>query len=169
MNTKNKVKHQYMLAVTFLIYLLALSFLILFKGSITEVRTFIDLVLTNQSLPTRNHNGQIFESITFFIDNWEYSWARLNIYINILAFVPMGFLVSMNKKKEAVILYSFQWGFWISLLLEYLQFYYNIGEFDIDDILLNTFGAVFGAVVFLMTKKGYDFIQKNGTQEKSKD
>ena len=153
MNTKNKFKHQYMLAVTFLIYLLALSFLILFKGSITEVRIFIELVLTNQSLPTRNHNGQIFESITFFIDNWEYSWARLNIYINILAFVPMGFLVSMNKKKEAVILYSFQWGFWISLLLEYLQFYYNIGEFDIDDILLNTFGAVLGAVVFLMMKK----------------
>ena len=42
------------------------------------------------------------------------------------------------------VLYSFE----LSLLVELLQLVFKVGSFDVDDMLLNTFGGVIGYIVF---------------------
>jgi glycopeptide antibiotics resistance protein len=42
------------------------------------------------------------------------------------------------------------WGFSFSLLVEIIQLFSKVGSFDVDDILLNTAGAVCGYVLFLV-------------------
>ena len=39
-------------------------------------------------------------------------------------------------------------GFFISLLIEMTQLAFNVGSFDVDDLILNTLGAVTGAVLY---------------------
>jgi len=39
-------------------------------------------------------------------------------------------------------------GFGLSLLVESIQLVFKVGSFDVDDMLLNTFGGVIGYIVF---------------------
>ena len=68
-------------------------------------------------------------------------------YLNILVFVPLGFLLPQVWRRARwwkVLLI----GFGVSLLIEALQLVTRLGWFDIDDILANTLGAVAGYIVF---------------------
>lgn len=73
---------------------------------------------------------------------------RMFIYLffgNILWFVPFGFLLKRLTGMAAgkVILL----GFGVSLFIETMQLVFGVGVFEIDDLLLNTFGVVLGAKV----------------------
>lgn len=72
----------------------------------------------------------------------------INILWNIIAFVPLGFLLSIVfneiKKYKCIILSSF----FLSLLYELIQLLTALGDFDIDDILLNVFGSICGFVLY---------------------
>ena len=67
--------------------------------------------------------------------------------LNILLFVPLGFLLPMiwpkSNKFSSVLLY----GVFFSLLIEASQLI-NFRQPDIDDLILNTLGALVGYVVF---------------------
>jgi glycopeptide antibiotics resistance protein len=72
----------------------------------------------------------------------------LNIIGNIVAFIPFGFfLPEINKKFSNVILVIFA-GMFFSLGVELLQAKYQIGSFDVDDIILNTTGTFTGVILF---------------------
>lgn len=75
---------------------------------------------------------------------WEYSYARWNVLGNVLLFVPFGALMRGFAKKMRGALASFGVSFAASLGFEMIQFLYGIGEFDVDDIMLNVFGAILG-------------------------
>ena len=71
-----------------------------------------------------------------------------NILGNIIAFMPFGFLLpiatdKINKLKLIVIS-----SFLLSLLFEIIQLLTGLGEFDVDDILLNVLGAVVGYMFY---------------------
>ncbi len=76
----------------------------------------------------------------------------LNIFGNVFFFTPLGFFVPA--------LYTFKnkglWTFVISLMttlsVEIIQLITKIGSFDVDDIILNTFGAVIGYYLYLVAK-----------------
>ena len=74
----------------------------------------------------------------------------LNIFVNLILLTPMGFFVLMLFKdkiknlKQFIILILI-----ITLSIETLQFFTFSGTFDIDDIILNTFGAI---AVYLIMK-----------------
>ena len=81
-------------------------------------------------------------------------WSRvnallINIFGNILMFVPFGFLgwffPKFNNLKNLMI--SFLSAIVIS---EAVQYFTRLGVFDVDDIILNTFGVWLG---FLMKQK----------------
>lgn len=71
-----------------------------------------------------------------------------------LLFMPFGMIfgnVFVCKCKELVCLVS---GLVVSLLIECTQLLYSIGTFEIDDLIINTWGAVIGcAVVNTIIKK----------------
>ncbi len=86
-----------------------------------------------------------------------------NVIGNIALFVPFGFILSYfikAKKIRHVVIPSFI----VSLSAELIQ--YQIGRaFDVDDILLNTIGALIGFMVYISLReikyKLPDFLQKN--------
>ena len=72
------------------------------------------------------------------------------IIINILMFIPFGFLVAelfRNKKPLLIGLFA---GIVLTLTIEILQYLTHTGTFEIDDILHNTVGSLFGVVIWTM-------------------
>lgn len=67
-----------------------------------------------------------------------------NLGGNIIAFLPLGFLVPLVFKRidsyKKVLLTSFV----ASVLIEIIQMLLNAGSTDIDDVILNTFGGSIG-------------------------
>ncbi len=73
--------------------------------------------------------------------------------LNILLFVPMGFLLpTMAKKLRKLFLIVFL-GLMSSLAIETVQFFTGLGIFDIDDLLNNTIGAFIGYILFFFCIK----------------
>ncbi len=77
----------------------------------------------------------------------------LNIFGNIVAFMPFGFFVPkiIKRYKNAfhIVLYSFE----LSLLVEIFQLIFKIGSFDVDDLMLNTVGGLLGYIAYYLFEK----------------
>jgi glycopeptide antibiotics resistance protein len=74
-----------------------------------------------------------------------------NLAGNILLFVPLPFVISLlykAKNRKSILLIAVG----VSVVIELIQYTFMIGVADIDDILLNTMGAVLG-LILLRTKK----------------
>lgn len=122
----------------FVTYLLALTWLILFKlqFSITvmDEGRIINLI---PLLGSFDHNGFIRFS---------------EIIINILAFIPMGIYICMLKapwsfvKKILTIV-------GLTFIFEIIQFIFAIGRSDITDLLSNTLGGIIGIGIYAMLSK----------------
>lgn len=94
----------------------------------------------------------VFSTINFI--KGSISWKDIIIIVggNVLMFVPFGFLgwifPKLNELKT--LLFTFVSAI---VIIEALQYFSRMGIFEVDDILLNTFGVFCG---FLMKK----FIEK---------
>ncbi len=77
----------------------------------------------------------------------------LNLFGNILCFVPFGlFLPFINEKMRSglkVALLSLEF----SLIVETLQLIFKVGSFDVDDLILNTLGGIIGYVMYKAVMK----------------
>jgi glycopeptide antibiotics resistance protein len=71
---------------------------------------------------------------------------------NILLFIPFGFLLPCIWKKYDVLWKTALSGFTFSLMIELSQLF-NQRITDIDDLLMNTLGALIGWVIFRLLKK----------------
>lgn len=73
----------------------------------------------------------------------------INLVGNILAFMPYGiFIVLLSKSKMISLNGVFMRSLGVSLLLECLQVFFSIGNFDVDDLILNTSGGLLGYCIF---------------------
>ncbi|WP_312749962.1 VanZ family protein [Epilithonimonas hominis] len=95
-----------------------------------------------------------FETINDYTTNvikWDKIEFIKNIFGNIILFIPYGFLGILYPKLN-----QFKWlflTFFITInIIEFSQFYFKRGYADIDDVILNTFGAAIG---FLIYKKWF--------------
>ncbi|NLY20428.1 MAG: VanZ family protein [Tissierellia bacterium] len=84
-----------------------------------------------------------------------------SIFGNIILFIPFGIYMTMkNDKVIRNVLYSFM----LSLFFESFQYYFKIGSFDVNDLLLNTIGGIVGILFYkclkgvLKKRKANDFI-----------
>ena len=98
--------------------------------------------------------------------------------LNMIAFIPFGFLlplvISIFKPGK-----QFRWihyvmiGLCFSLLIESLQYLFQIGEFELDDLVKNTMGTGIGAFIslklFPKADIGTDGRERNGTPESGAD
>ena len=95
--------------------------------------------------------------------------AMLNLAGNILCFLPFGLYqaVYLERKRHVVVkvtaltlLFSFS--------VELVQLYFKTGIFDVDDLILNTFGGMTGALLYcfsqLFVKKGRGSSKQKGNQ-----
>lgn len=83
-----------------------------------------------------------------------------NILGNVLGFIPFGLILPVifrGMRNGFLIVLS---GFGLSLCVETIQLITMVGCFDVDDLILNTIGAVTGYLVFVvcdhLRRKYYD-------------
>jgi glycopeptide antibiotics resistance protein len=127
----------------FVLYLLALAYFLFFAES--TGRTVDDR--------TYQYNLRLFREIHRFVTYRKqlgYMAVTLNLAGNVLAFVPFGLFLPLLVRSTRAFTKTLVWGFSFSLLVEIIQLFGKVGSFDVDDILLNTAGAVCGYVLFLV-------------------
>ena len=70
------------------------------------------------------------------------------VYMNIMLFVPMGYLLPfIIKPMRYSIIACTAAGFICSVATEYAQLNYGLGYFQLDDIINNTLGCLIGAIL----------------------
>jgi glycopeptide antibiotics resistance protein len=81
-----------------------------------------------------------------------------NLLGNVAAFVPMGFLLPLASKRLSRFFRTAAATAGASLIIEIAQFIAGVGATDIDDIILNTIGGVFGFLMFLVCRMLYNTV-----------
>ncbi|MDY3344782.1 teicoplanin resistance protein VanZ [Riemerella anatipestifer] len=71
----------------------------------------------------------------------------INIFGNIIMFIPFGFLGWCYPKYQNLRILSLDFIVAITIV-ESMQYFTRLGVFDIDDILLNTFGVLLGYWIY---------------------
>lgn len=134
------------LRVLFVLYLIVLAYFLFFSERYGRTDIKSDY----------HYNLKPFKEIKRFIKyrsqlGWEI--FIVNIFGNVLAFVPFGFFLpivsSENRTFLKVALYSFEF----SLCAELIQLSFQVGTFDVDDLIMNTAGGILGYLFFWTQKK----------------
>ena len=142
-----KIIFKLLLIIILCLYLAVLTKLILFKYiALTEIIHHFNF--TYDEYHWRSNNFVPFKTIFFYLYIAD---VNLNIRIenlagNVIGFIPFGFILPLLMKKfqrlSAVILGTFC----LSLTFEILQLLFEFGSFDVDDLILNTFGGMLGYI-----------------------
>lgn len=74
-----------------------------------------------------------------------------NVLGNLAVFMPLGLLLPIltKDKSKKILLY----GFVLSLFIEVMQYILALGSSDIDDLLLNTLGAMVGYAIYKAVRR----------------
>lgn len=72
--------------------------------------------------------------------------------LNVILFVPFGFLLPLNWKRLERWYLTFFSGFFLSMSIEVSQLFNNRVT-DIDDLTMNTVGTMVGYLIFLLVKR----------------
>jgi len=83
--------------------------------------------------------------------------AKYNLFGNLIGFVPFGILFPLLFRRMRHLILTTLAGFGLSLLYEYIQVKTGLGYFDVDDLLLNTAGALAGYILFWLLMKTWRF------------
>lgn len=147
---ERKINYKQILYIIFVIYLLMLVKIILFKTN-----SFTDLLKGNISAGYRSANLIPFQTITNFIKMKDFSSLRAfsNTVGNIAVFLPLGYLLPILTRKINNLYKVFIVSISISILFESLQYVFYLGTLDIDDVILNTTGGVIGYIIYYFIKK----------------
>jgi len=88
----------------------------------------------------------IAEQIPQLATNFR-SMAFMNLVVNIFLLAPLGLYLPILLRKKKIIIYLCVI-FIISFLVEIIQFVFDLGAADIDDIILNSFGGFLGLMSY---------------------
>ena len=144
--------------VLFVAYLLVLIKLLFFKVRLAF--SSLDISRTQSASVKevyKEANFVPFRSIRHYASRHEaYLVGVLNIVGNVLLFLPMGYFLPLFFKRinsaprlAAVVALT-------SLFVEVTQLLTKTGQFDIDDVILNTVGGVIGYFIFTATKQWFN-------------
>lgn len=126
----------------FLLYLLLIAKLTLFRSPLDELMENWTYQTALGKLHTANFKP--LHTIKLYIRILPSPIALLNLIGNVVGFVPLGFFPPMLFKKKSWFWRTLSFGLLAILLIESTQLVTGIGEFDVDDILLNMLGVFLG-------------------------
>ncbi|MFT9819732.1 VanZ family protein [Lysinibacillus sp. NPDC056185] len=136
--------------ILFSIYiLLVLNFIVIkFNGDIQDVINTIQSNIERRDQWGLSANLVPFRTIETYINDLSFSIAFMNIFGNIIPFIPMGFLIPMAFTSQRNIIKTMISCFLLILSVEILQLILFLGSFDIDDIILNLLSCFIGFILF---------------------
>ncbi|MCR5585434.1 MAG: VanZ family protein [Lachnospiraceae bacterium] len=136
------------------------------EGFLFLVFAYCLLVARGVYFPTKSPDGRMvrmiidFENmfppninmtpLTFIAERYPGWW--INVFGNIIIFIPAGIFIPMLSKRAKNILQTTVIGFGWSLLIELSQLFLFDRCSDIDDLILNTLGAFVGACIYFAVK-----------------
>lgn len=155
------------------------SFIVLFKLLFQRIILRITDYAHSVSFGYPDHNRYFFyppdSNVFFDIEVWQLNsniipFQNIIVYLNgsdrfnldiiinntlgnVLIFLPLGLFLPILFKKYNRFSKVFICSILISFSMEVLQFILQIGQFDIDDIILNTIGCIIGYFVIIPTIK----------------
>lgn len=141
MKKENKRKIQIISWVFFIIYLVMMVYFLFFSEQMGRIPgdqyryNLVPFAEIKRYLSYRNKIGGFH--------------VMLNLLGNVVCFIPFGFVIPILTKKQTA-LRMFLLGMSASVLVELLQLVSMLGTFDVDDIILNTFGVLIGYVLFVI-------------------
>ena len=106
-----------------------------------------------------------FKTIKMYIRYADRLNSFENLAGNILAFVPFGILYPMLWKRKSGFLDMFANAFVMVLGIEIFQLFSAFGAFDVDDIILNCFGAAAGYVVYVSCRRFFPELHRKLSME----
>lgn len=141
MNSKTKKRIQAVSVGMFVLYLFLLAYFLFFAENFGRVYTEREYA----------YNLELFKEIKRF---WNYreelgmTAVLTNIVGNVVCFIPFGAILPVLARRARNFWVIAMLSFEFSLLVECTQLISKVGSFDVDDILLNTFGGILGFIVF---------------------
>lgn len=146
-----KSKQEWILPVFFFLYLFFIIRVIVFKYPVSQLQAIADswqkdVVL--EGLSTANFVP--FKTIKMYIQYYDLPGLRSfsNLFGNVLVFVPVGIMLPMVHKASKNVLCMLLNALIFIIGIEMFQLFSNFGAFDVDDIILNTFGVLIGRCIY---------------------
>ncbi|GGP15522.1 VanZ family protein [Oceanobacillus neutriphilus] len=149
-----KLMNSILVPALFALYVYAIFKIILFKFDPINITFLISRLQRNLDNPDyilsglQSGNFILFKTISNYVQITSIHHIT-NLVGNIVIFIPFGFfilLLSKSKVNSLVVVAALS--LCLSLCLECLQVIFAIGSFDVDDLVLNTFGGLLGYCVF---------------------
>ena len=144
---KKEFNHKAVMKLLFIIYMCVLVYVVFFAEAmgrtpqdgyvynltpLKEIKRFMKYIWDNDAL------GRV---------------ARLNIFGNIIAFIPFGIYLPYTSESKLGFISTFLYTFSLSLTIELVQLITRVGSCDVDDIILNTLGGVIGYILWYIYTK----------------
>ena len=144
---KKEFNHKAVMKLLFIIYMCVLVYVVFFAEAmgrtpqdgyvynltpLKEIKRFMKYIWDNDAL------GRV---------------ARLNIFGNIIAFIPFGIYLPYTSESKLGFISTFLYTFSLSLTIELVQLITKVGSCDVDDIILNALGGVIGYLVWYIYTK----------------
>lgn len=142
MDKRETIKH--LSRICFIIYMIALVYMLFLSDDFG--RTQIRSAVYRNFIP--------FNEIKRFIGMFSTSpmYVIRNVLGNIAIFMPFGALIRWVLNRRVHWYQVVSYTFLFSLSVEVLQLVSRVGSFDVDDIILNTIGGLFGFWVYSFLK-----------------
>lgn len=133
----------------FILYLIGLTYFLFFAPFLG--RTGEETFYLNGLPLYGDYNLSPFKVIRLFVFNMDkvpFHMFFLNIFGNILCFMPFGFLLKAATGNKLPFGFCILAAAGTSIVFEFFQYYFAVGVGDIDDVILNTTGAALGYLVY---------------------
>ncbi len=90
-------------------------------------------------------------------------------YLNIIMFIPLGIILPLMWRKFHKFNYTVKYAFYLSLFIELSQLFTRFRATDVNDLVMNTLGAILGWLIyFIFSKLLLKFIQPINLFESSR-
>ena len=122
--------------ILFVLYIIFLLYFLIFSRNGTYDEPHYNLIPFQEILRYWNYRDQLG------------MLSLENIVGNIVIFMPLSFLGAVARSGHSFLKTSLD-GFLLSLVVEIFQLISRVGTFDVDDLILNTLGAILGYTVFV--------------------
>ena len=97
------------------------------------------------------YNLDLFREIErgfWCLEHGNIQYFIVNVVLNVVAFVPFGFILPIISPKNRRLLNVFFLSLEMTLAIEILQMVFQVGIFDVDDIFMNTLGGTLGYILY---------------------
>lgn len=143
----NHKRIQIVSVILFYFYMLALVYFLLLSDGFGRLSVYEDY----------HYNLIPFQEIRRFILYWDVIGdpflVAMNLFGNVIAFIPFGALIRWVINRSVRWYQVVGYTLLLSLSVELLQLIARVGVFDVDDLLLNTFGGLVGFWIYYILRK----------------